>query len=50
MGNGSSKEELAAEINNAREAYSEIKTLNKYLSKFKTIKNKIKVRRGEENY
>ena len=46
MGNGSSKEELAAEINNAREAYSEIKTLNKYLSKFKTIKNKIKVRRG----
>lgn len=26
--------------------YSEIKTLNKYLSKFKTIKNKIKVRRG----
>ena len=46
MGNGGSKEELAAEINNAREAYSEIKTLNKYLSKFKTIKNKIKVRRG----
>ncbi|UQA88666.1 hypothetical protein K9E37_00380 [Gardnerella swidsinskii] len=46
MGNDSSKEELAAEINNAREAYSEIKTLNKYLSKFKTIKNKIKVRRG----
>ena len=46
MGNGSSKEELAAEINNAREAYSEIKTLNKYLSKFKTIKNKIKMRRG----
>ncbi|WP_199172893.1 MULTISPECIES: hypothetical protein [Gardnerella] len=46
MGNGSSKEELAADINNAREAYSEIKTLNKYLSKFKTIKNKIKMRRG----
>lgn len=46
MGNGSSKDELTAEINNAREAYSEIKTLNKYLSKFATIKNKINVSRG----
>ena len=46
MGNDSSKDELTAEINNAREAYSEIKTLNKYLSKFATIKNKINVSRG----
>lgn len=46
MGNGSSKDELTAEINNAREAYSEIKTLNKYLSKFATIKNKINMSRG----
>ena len=49
MGNGSSKEELAAEINNAREAYSEIKTLNKYLSKFKTIQNKINMPGGAYN-
>lgn len=37
MGNDSSKDE----IKNAREAYYEIEILNKYLSKFKTIKNKI---------
>ena len=49
MGNGSSKDELTAEIKNARKAYSEIKTLNKYLSKFATIKNKINPRRGASN-
>lgn len=42
MGNDSSRDE----INNAREAYSEIKTLNKYLSKFATIQNEITPRRG----
>ena len=46
MGNNNSKEKLTAEIKNAREAYSEIKTLNKYLSKFATIQNKINPRRG----
>ena len=45
MGNDSSKDE----INNAREAYSEIKTLNKYLSKFKTIQNKINMPGGAYN-
>ena len=45
MGNDSSKDE----INNAREAYSEIKTLNKYLSKFKTNQNQINMHRGRGN-
>ena len=41
MGNNSSNEELNTEIKNAGKAYSEIETLNKYLSKFKTIQNQI---------
>lgn len=41
MCNDSSREKLTVEINNAGKAYSEIETLNKYLSKFKTIQNQI---------
>lgn len=40
MGNNNLTEKLTAEINNARKAYSEIKTLNKDLSKFATNQNK----------
>ncbi len=49
MGNNNLTEKLTAEINNARKAYSEIKTLNKDLSKFATNQNKINMRRGASN-
>lgn len=49
MGNNNLTERLTAEINNARKAYSEIKTLNKDLSKFATNQNKINMRRGASN-
>ena len=50
MGNNSSKEELNTEIKNAGKAYSEIETLNKDLSKFKTNQNQINMHRGRGKF